>query len=88
MNPAIVTLAATTSAAPAFGRGAATPLGPFPPDNHTLLLHPFDEGEVDLVPDSGPHEYDGGLNGAEFGFNATATPPAVSRVGVAFPDMP
>ncbi len=52
------------AAASAFGQDAATPLQPFTSDENTLLLYHFNEGEGDVVADSGPHGYDGDLDGA------------------------
>ncbi|NLC59064.1 MAG: LamG domain-containing protein, partial [Armatimonadetes bacterium] len=43
-----------------------TPLQPFSPDEHTLLLYHFDEGEGTVARDSGPHGYDGEVQGARW----------------------
>ena len=42
------------------------PLEPFQPDEHTLLLYHFDEGQGTVAKDSSGHGYDGEIRGAEW----------------------
>jgi len=45
---------------------AATPLEPFPPDEHTLLLYHFDDGQGPVAADASRHGDDGEVHGAEW----------------------
>jgi len=45
---------------------SANPLAPFQPDQHTLLLYHFDEGQGTIVKDAGGHGYDGQVRGARW----------------------
>ena len=45
---------------------ASDPTAPLVPDEHTLLLYHFDEGQGNVAKDSGPHGFDGEIQGAEF----------------------
>ncbi|MGO8752988.1 MAG: LamG-like jellyroll fold domain-containing protein, partial [Thermoguttaceae bacterium] len=43
-----------------------TPLEPFRPDGHTLLLYHFDEGQGSVAKDASGHGYDGEIHGAQW----------------------
>ena len=43
-----------------------SPLKPFLPDEHTLLLYHFDEGEGTIARDAGKHGYHGEVRGAKW----------------------
>nr|MCU0981569.1 LamG domain-containing protein [Pirellulaceae bacterium] len=45
---------------------AATPLEPFPPDEQTLLLYHFDEGQGAVAKDASRYGYDGEVLGAQW----------------------
>jgi hypothetical protein len=45
---------------------AASPLEPFEPDEHTLLLYHFDEGQGSVAKDSSRYGYDGEVRGARW----------------------
>jgi len=44
----------------------ASPLEPFPPDEHTLLLYHFDEGQGSVAKDASGRGYDGEVRGARW----------------------
>ncbi len=44
----------------------ASPLEPFQPDEHTLLLYHFDEGQGSVAKDASPHGCDGEVRGARW----------------------
>lgn len=47
-------------------RAQATPLEPFQPDEHTLLLYHFDEGQGSVAKDASRKGYDGEVRGARW----------------------
>lgn len=47
-------------------RAQATPLDPFQPDEHTLLLYHFDEGQGSVAKDASRQGYDGEVRGARW----------------------
>ena len=48
-----------------FAQGGS-PLAPFEPDEHTLLLYHLDEGAGDVAHDASGHHYDGEVRGAQW----------------------
>jgi len=60
----IATLALLCSAPAVFGQGP--PTEPLQPDEHTLLLYHFDEGQGTVAHDASGHGYDGEVRGAQW----------------------
>ncbi len=64
MSRALSALIVTIICSAAMAQSVTSPLEPFTPDEHTLLLYHFDEGEGELARDAGPHGYHGAVQGA------------------------